>query len=151
MRAHPAALLCLLLAMSGASLGAAPTSADQATIALLTRQADAWDKAIVRKDRAAVADNMAEDFRDIDGHGNVANKKEFLEGILAADLSIDPYTVEDFDVRLYGDVALLSGTTRMTGRSEGKPFKSHYRYTDTYVRRDGRWRVVSVQISKMPD
>jgi len=86
------------------------------TVELLTRQADLWDKAIVRRDRAA----------------------------------IDPYTVEDFEVRIYGDVALLSGRTNMTGRYEGKPFTSHYRYIDIYVRRNGAWTIVSVQITKIP-
>ena len=37
-------------------------------------------------------------------------------------LTIDPYTVEDFEVRLYGDTALLSGRTHMTGKYDGKPF-----------------------------
>lgn len=77
---------------------------------MLTRLSDAWDSAIVRKDRAAVADNMA----------------------------------EEFEVRLYGDVALLSG------RFDGNPFASHYRYIDIYVRRDGSWRIVSVQIARLP-
>jgi len=115
----------------------------------LVAQADAWDRAIVRKDRAAVEANMAEDFRHIDGSGNTAAKAEFLENILSADLEIDPYSVEDFDLRIYGDVALLCGRTRMTGRYQGKMFTSHYRYIDTYVLRDGKWRVVSVQITKM--
>jgi hypothetical protein len=39
----------------------------------------------------------------------------------------------------------------MTGSYQGKPFRSNYRYIDIYVRRAGVWRVVSVQISKMPD
>jgi ketosteroid isomerase-like protein len=141
------AFLAALLHLVAAA--AAPGAPDQATITQLTRQSQAWDKAIVRKDRAAIADNMAEDFRDIDGYGNVADKTAFLEDILSPKLTIDPYQVEDFDVRLYGDVALLSGTTRMSGHFDGKPFSSHYRYIDIYVRRDGRWRVVSVQISKM--
>ena len=61
------------------------------------------------------------------------------------------YTVEDFEVRHYGDVALLSGRTHMTGTYKGEPFRSHYRYIDIYVRRDGRWKIVSVQISRIPD
>jgi ketosteroid isomerase-like protein len=130
----------------------AASAADPArTIAQLKQQAQAWDRAIIAKDRAAIAANMASDFRDIDGHGNVADKAEFLEGLTDAQLTIDPYTVPDLDVRLYGDVALLSGTTRMTGSYQGKPFRSNYRYIDIYVRRAGVWRVVSVQISKMPD
>jgi len=119
-------------------------------VAALSAQADAWDKAIVRKDRAAIESNMAEDFRQIDGHGNVETRKSFVDGLVSADLVIDPYTVEDFDVRLYGDVALLCGRTRMTGKYQGKPFSSHYRYIDIYVRRDARWKIVSVQISRIP-
>ena len=129
---------------------AAQTVDTTAVAAALTRQADAWDKAIVRKDRAAIDANMADDFRSIDGAGTVETKPVFVDGLMDAKLTIDPYTVEDFDVRLFGDVALLSGRTRMTGRFEGKPFTSHYRYIDIYARRNGRWQIVSVQITRLP-
>lgn len=121
-----------------------------ATVAALSAQADRWDKAIVAKDRAAIEANMAPDFRQIDGAGNVEDKASFVEGLLAPQLQIDPYTVDEFDVRLYGDVALLSGRTRMTGRYDGKAFSTHYRYIDVYVRQAGAWKIVSVQISRLP-
>jgi ketosteroid isomerase-like protein len=126
-----------------------PPAADDraATVALLAAQADAWDKAIVRKDRAAIEANMAEDFRQIDGAGNVETRTSFVDGLMSEDLVIDPYTVEDFDVRLYGEVALLSGRTDMTGSYQGRPFRSHYRYIDVYVRKGGEWKIVSVQIT----
>lgn len=127
-----------------------PTMEKDPLIAALTRQADAWDKAIVSKDRAAIEASMAEDFRQIDGQGNVEDKASFVDGLVSPELVIDPYEVEDFEIRLYGDVALLSGRTRMSGRYQGKPFASHYRYIDIYVRRGGVWKIVSVQISKMP-
>ncbi len=126
-----------------------PTRPANPDIAQLTRLANAWDQAIVRKDRAAIEANMADDFRQIDGDGDVEDKASFVAGLVSPRLEIDPYTVEDFDVRLYGDVALLSGRTRMTGRYDGKPFASHYRYIDVYVRNAGVWRVASVQISRM--
>ena len=122
----------------------------KAIVDRLAAQADGWDKAIVRKDRAAIEANMADDFRQIDGAGNVETKRSFVDGLVSADLLIDPYVVEEFDVRLYGDVALLSGRTRMTGKYRGKPFASDYRYIDVYVRRDDEWRIVSVQISPIP-
>jgi ketosteroid isomerase-like protein len=129
----------------------ATTQSADAVVTALTRQGDAWDKAIVKKDRAAVEANMADDFRSIDGAGTVEDKKTFVEGLLDARLTIDPYTVEDFDVRVFGDTALLSGRTRMTGRFDGKPFTSHYRYIDIYVKRDGQWKIVSVQITRLAD
>jgi len=144
--------VAIAVVLHGCGSNPAVQSADPpAIIAQLTSQADLWDQAIVRKDRAAIEQNMAEDFRQIDGSGNVESKASFVNDLMSPDLQIDPYTVEEFDVRLYGDVALLSGRTRMTGRYEGKPFTSHYRYIDIYARRDGAWKIVSVQISRIPN
>lgn len=140
----------LLLAAALAAAGAAP-AAPPPLAARLKAQADAWDRAIVAKDRAAIAANMADDFRQIDAHGNVESKASFLAGLVTPDLQLDPYTVEDFEVRVYGGTALLSGRTRMTGRYQGKPFSTHYRYIDVYVKRGGVWKIVSVQISPISD
>jgi len=138
------AILGSALALSFSALAATP--AEQ-----LVQQADAWDKAIIRKDAAAIAANMSEDFRQISARGDVASKAAFLEVITSPKLVINPYSVEDMDVRFYGDVALVSGRTRMTGSWAGKPFGSHYRYVDVYVRKDGQWRVSNVQITEIKE
>jgi ketosteroid isomerase-like protein len=126
---------------------AAAAAAQPAPATVLAKQADNWDKAIINKDRAAIVANMADDFRQIDWRGRISDKAAFVDGIMSDKLKIDPYGVEDFDVRLYGDVALVSGRTMMTGQYDGKSFTSHYRYTDVYVRKGGQWRVSSVQIT----
>lgn len=129
---------------------AAPLHAkDDAAVRLLTAQADAWDKAIVAKNAAAVATNVAPDFAQIESGGAVIGRDEFVEDLLDPTLRIDPYVVEDFSVRVYGDTALLTGRIRMTGVAEGKPFASHFRYIDVYVKRDGAWKVVSIQVTRM--
>jgi len=145
-------LLSLLTVVAACASPRTESASDDGNLAAaLARQGDAWDKAIVRKDVAAIAANMADDFRNIRSNGSVVDKDTFLREITAPELVIDPYTVEDFDVRVYGDTALLSGRTRMTGRDSGKPFVAHYRYIDVYVRRGGVWRVVSVQITSIPE
>lgn len=125
------------------------TTATAAVVVELTRIADNWDKAIVAKNTAAIADNMTQDFRQIDTNGGVETKASFVQGLTDANFSIDPYTVDDLDVRVYGDVALLSGTIRMTGRNVGKPFKSHFRFIDIYRKVDGQWKVMSVQTTRI--
>lgn len=139
----------LALGASCAS-GPLPSAAAVDTVAVLTAQADRWDQAIVAKDRAAIEANMAADFRQIGGAGNVETKASFVDGLMNAELRIDPCSVEEFEVHVLGDVALLRGRTRMTGSYGGKPFSSHYRYIDVYVERGGAWNVVSVQITKLP-
>jgi ketosteroid isomerase-like protein len=143
------AAIVLTLTQACVSSSSTVTEDKTATVAALTHQADEWDKAIVRKDRAAIAGNMSEDFRQIDGDGDIEDKASFIDGVTSPKLDIAPYTVEDFQVRVYGDAALLSGRTRMDGRYNGKPFKVHYRYIDVYVRKDGAWRIASVQITKL--
>jgi len=139
----------LMPALAGPGVAHAAPSAG--LVARLKAQAEAWDRAIVAKDRAAIVANMAGDFRQIDGQGHVETRDSFVDDLMSPALVIDPYTVEDFEVRLYGDTALLSGRTRMTGHYDGKPFSSHYRYIDVYVRRGGAWKIVSVQITRLPD
>jgi ketosteroid isomerase-like protein len=137
-----------LLVLCATLASAAGKNAD--VVAHLKQLSDNWDRVIVAKDKAAIADNMAEDFRIIDRRGNIEGKQAFVEGILDPKLTIDPYTVEDFEIRLYGDTALLSGRSHMTGTYEGKPFASNYRYIDIYVRKGGVWKIVSVQITPLP-
>lgn len=138
-------LAAVLTAFSGTAF-AADKAADVAALKTLS---DAWDAAIVRKDEKAIADNMAEDFRQIDGSGNYETKQSFVAGIMDPKLTIDPYTVEDFEVRIFGDTALLYGRSKMTGKHDGQPFVSNYRYIDIYVRRGGEWKIVSVQITRI--
>ncbi|MFZ6711504.1 nuclear transport factor 2 family protein [Undibacterium sp. TC9W] len=148
-----AASVLLAIASPGLLPAHAADSTDAKNVALvaqLTKLSDDWDAAIVRKDKEAIEANMAEDFRQIDGDGDLETKTSFVNGLVSDKLEIDPYKVEDFEIRLYGNVALLSGRTKMTGRYEGKPFKSHYRYIDIYAQRDGKWQIVSVQISRIP-
>jgi len=142
-------MLCAILAALMAGCAATPTAKPDSTIQLLTAQADAWDQAIVAKNAAAVAANVASDFTQIESGGAVVGRDEFVKDLLDPSLRIDPYKVEDFGVRVYGDTALLTGRIRMTGSAEGKPFSSHFRYIDVYVKRDGVWKVVSIQITRM--
>jgi ketosteroid isomerase-like protein len=147
-----AALLGLALVGCATHRPAPASLADAELAARLRTQADAWDAAIVRKDRAAIAANMGENFVQIGSDGRLADKAAFLDGITADKLVIAPYTVEEFRVRVFGDTALLTGRTDMHGSWDGKEFRSHYRFTDTYVREaDGRWRVVNVQTTEIAE
>ena len=143
MRRHVIAAVLTLLAC-------AATAADRPDDeARLRAQATAWDRDIVRKDRAGVERNLHARFFQIDGDGGRHARAEFVEMLLDPRLEIDPYEVPDLEVHRYGDMAQLTGTTQMTGRYAGQPFTSRYRYIDTYVREHGHWSVVSVQITRL--
>lgn len=141
-------LLALLASFASASSAA---DDDAAVIAQLTKQAAQWDRDLVAKDRDGVARNMAADFEQIRGSGAIVDRATFIADVLADGFRMDPYVVEDFRVKRYGDTALLYGRIRITGVDQGERYTTHFRYIDTYVRRDGEWKVVSVQITPMKD
>lgn len=134
--------------VSPALAGRASPAANEVDV--LKAQAIAWDEAIVHKRRRAIEANMAPEFLHIGEDGVLSDRAKFLDSILSEHLSIAPYAMDGLQVRLFGDAALLTGTTLLHGTWRGKPFSSHYRFTDTYVRRGGAWRVVQVQITALP-
>jgi ketosteroid isomerase-like protein len=141
--------LLTLLFVAGLA-GCATTAVHRPVLeARIRAQADAWDRAIVGKDAAAIAANMAESFRHIDSYGKLQDKAQFVAGILSDQLTIAPYTPEDVEIRCYGDVAIVTGTTLLHGTYNGKSFTTHYRYTDTYAKEQGGWHVVSVQTTEI--
>ena len=139
-------LLILLAALSGCA--SYPTASNTQTREL-ELQAKAWDDAIVMKNVNAISENMADDFLQISSQGAVSNKEQFLKAITSQDLKIHPYSVEGQTVRVFGNVALITGTTDMTGTYKDRSFHTHYRYTDTYVFNGKQWRVVQVQTTEI--
>lgn len=139
------------LSASASTQREASDSNRQAVAEQLKRQAIAWDLALVAKQRGAVLANMGEDFLHIGSNGQLSDRSAFIESIFSPNLTMQPYDMEDLQVRLFGDTAILTGTTTMQGRWKGKPFASHYRFSDTYVLRDGKWKVVHIQITDLPE
>ena len=75
---------------------------------------------------------MADSFMQIDSEGATGDKDTFIQGVVSEDLIINPYNVDDFKIRVYGNTALLTGTTEMHGIFKARPFKTHYR-SPTYT------------------
>ncbi len=137
------AVFPMLLTFALSALAAPPTYDRDAS--QLKRQADAWDLAIVKKDRKAIQSKIGAHFMQIGSDGSKADETAFVANLMDDRLTIAPYTVEDFEVRVEADTALVTGITKMHGTWDGKAFSSHYRFTDVYIRNAGQWRVVNVQ------
>jgi hypothetical protein len=53
-------------------------------------------------------------------------------------------------VRLYGDdTAIVLGKTHVKGTADDKPFDRVVQFTDTLIKRDGRWQLAAGQISRL--
>jgi len=97
-------------------------------------------------DVAALRDGLDERFTLTDSSGKVTNLAEVERG----DPSYDVFRNHGQSIRLYGDAALVTGITSIEGRSGGQAFAADFRFTDTWVRVDGRWKMAASHASRLP-
>jgi len=105
----------------------------------------AWNQAEIYHDANAAAALMADTFISVDHHGALLNKAQYLAGI--KDMSFGPYEISNSDtsVYLYGDTTIVSSAYRTKGMDNSRPFVHHGRFTDTWIRRNGKWQCIADQ------
>lgn len=140
----------LLLAMCGTRLAAqnppGPTPAEDSVRAVEQQRA----QALLRADTAALSRLVATEFVEISRLGQLRTKADNIRDIGSGDLRLTSVRYESQIVRIYGDVAVLTGVADNTGTFRGMPFTGKIRYMRVFVRRDGRWQAVAMQQTPMP-
>jgi len=121
---------------------AADSSAVQAN---LKQMEDAWVKALVNKDYAAVGNVIADDFAGFNPEGKHLTKPQLLDEVKNEPNTLSSATNDDMDVHVYGpNVATVSGTTTEKGKGkDGKQFTRSYVWVDTWVERNGKWQCIA--------
>ncbi len=113
---------------------AADSSAVQAK---LKGMEDAWVKALVNKDSAAVGNMIADDFAGFNPEGKHVGKSQLLD--------------EAKNVHVYGpNLATVSGTTTEKGKDkDGKQFTRTYVWVDTWTERNGKWECIAEGVMQL--
>jgi ketosteroid isomerase-like protein len=94
----------------------------------------------------------AEDFIFTDAAGGVTDKKQDMAGEKDCHKSDGTYDVDEAEVRLYGNTAVVTGRVTMTRKNkEDKLMTRRSRFTDVFTWRDDRWQLVAGHSSRIPD
>ena len=111
-----------------------------------------WLGSYLRGDKATFDRIVADDFTSTDESAKFRNKAQEREVIQAPPSTIKAsLTNEDVQIRIYGDSAIVTGRIVSRTQLSGQPeisFQS--RFTDTLLRRRGRWEVVARHYSRLP-
>jgi uncharacterized protein (TIGR02246 family) len=111
----------------------------------------AWLDAYEQHDEKAMDAIVAEDFTITFPNGSIQTKAQIMAGIRTPRSSTGPamkFHTEDVQARVYGDTVILIGRVVTEYQRAGQPTsKEEQRYTDTYVKRNGRWQVVASHLS----
>jgi ketosteroid isomerase-like protein len=82
-----------------------------------------WDRAMVENDAEAIGRYMAEDWTIIGPDGPVGDKATFLQLVKSGKLSHDVMESEDFNVRVYGETAVVTARGVSGGKFQGQAFR----------------------------
>ena len=80
--------------------------------------------------------------------GQVITRAQAIETCKAPRPPIDSFTMDEMFVRAFGDAAVVTGRTRATAGGS-TPQSITLRFTDVFIRRDGKWLVVASQATQV--
>ena len=117
----------------------------------LIRMEHEWNKALRTRDAAWFERNLAHDVTDISsGNGALHTKAEDIEALKADKTVYESLELSDLRARVEGSAGVVTGVNHIRGRDEqGQPFDVRLSFTDTYIRRGGRWQVWASQHTRV--
>ncbi len=135
---------------NGDSKNESPASASAANVeeTVLALEND-WTKALVSRDTGAFRGLTAPDLVYTED-SIVMNQNELMQLVATSPDTIEWAGNEQMKLYDYSPTAVVTGILVIRGRSKGMPFTNRYRYTDTWLNRDGKWQVIAAQDYLMP-
>lgn len=106
-----------------------------------------WNNAYKTRDAAWFERNYASGMSEVDGaDGKMMGKKAAIAAMIADKSVVESVVIEGLDSRIEGNTAIVTSVVHSKGRNEkGEAFDRRTRYTDTFIKRDGRWMVWASQ------
>ncbi|MFC5569863.1 nuclear transport factor 2 family protein [Lysobacter yangpyeongensis] len=89
-------------------------------------------------------------FTLVDSRGAVTDLAQNLAEVTAREPRYQEFRNHDQSVRLYGDAAIVTGITSIKGTAGGEAFAADFRFTDTWLYREGRWLLAASHASRLP-
>jgi ketosteroid isomerase-like protein len=122
-----------------------PTKEQEALMQRERDNAQAW----LKKDAKAVAAWDADDYIYTSFDGSVSDKAADLATLKAGTSNFTTVDVDDMKAMVFRDTGVVVGRYTMKGTYAGTDMSGVFRFTDTYVKRDGRWQCVASQITRV--
>jgi len=107
-------------------------------------------QASLKGDSGFVEQYYADDAMVIHSDGKLLTKAQEIESIKSGNLKYESIDVRESNTLLYGNVAVVEAMSSVKGTLGGKPIGGDFRSTRTWVRRNGNWKCVAYQATRVP-
>lgn len=150
-RVFAATAVVLLLFVSARAQGREPGRLGKEERQVLAANRE-WADAMVRGDAAALERLFHDELIVTSGNGTVRGKAgELKDAGPSADIKTYFFNTEDVRVRVYDSAAVVTGHAKWRINYRGRDVDHERRYTGVYVKEKGRWRMVALQVTRLPE
>ena len=123
----------------------APTADERAVLAL----EEAWATAVVKRDAATFKRLLAPGFIYTED-ARVMTGEELTREVVSGTDTVTEARNEQLRTHPFDNTMIVTGWLVLRGRGGGKPFERRFRFTDTWVKRNGQWQIVAAQDYLVP-
>ena len=136
---------------TAAKPAAAPSGKKMSVEAALKDNENRWEASYAAHDVSVAQSLVASDFVGVYWDGKVMSKSGVMSQIKKDKDTYKSAKNEKLAVHSYGpNVAVVVGTAREKGTGkDGKAFDRSFRFTDTWMMRNGQWQCVASHVMKM--
>ncbi len=112
-----------------------------------------WNLADLNNDAAWFEKNLAYDYSSVSSRtGALADKAADIADVRSPKRKLASVVLSNADVRVSGNAAVVTGINHVTGTDDkNQPMDRWVRFTDTFIKRDGRWQAWSTQGTPIAD
>jgi hypothetical protein len=138
------AVCVVVLVFAVTSIAQAPTQAKSEDVKQeLIKLETGWNDAWVKLDFAYLDKILSDDFLDTDYEGVVSTKAQGLANLKSGVDVVTSAVADNWNVRVYGDAAVVMVRNTFKEQYKGKDVSGQYQFTDTWIRKAGRWQCVA--------
>ena len=127
------------------SLVASPAG-DKAIIRKMERD---WAVLVVKRDTATMLSMGVDNCMFMDASGHLNTLKQIVADVKSGALAFESMQINDLKVRVYGDAAVVFGLETEKSKYKGEDTSGQYRFTDTFVKRNGHWLYVASHSTRL--
>ena len=109
----------------------------------------AWAASVASGDTSVVSRILAEDFIGVDPDGSQYRKAQMVADTARAPTFFASNHINDVIVRFYGNMAIAQGSETWH-RKKGSPTDGRFVWTDTWLKRGGKWQIIASQDNRVP-
>lgn len=107
--------------------------------------------AVIKGDAATLEKQTADDYTFINSNGQMADKSQLLSAIKSGQSKLTMDDISDMKVRVYGNIAVITGKSNVKGTLNGKDATGQMVFTRVWEKKGGHWQTVALQQTKVSE